>query len=234
MDRPEDEIIKFLLDPKNIESALDLAKVVPLAIDELHIGFWDKLVEIVELRLSEKGFADKWKVGLWVGDNDSAEPSDFIRDGGGLELTPGPVGEMPLFWAYWVEQHYDPSPRARRRDEDKLAPIFIGFGFQSDNERRMRQQASALPSWAKNLYDKPGVGWHSDKEFLGYGYVVYDKPLKLRDRDQIIRLAARDDDLEKQIADSLFGLFEKTHEDIETENAKLRASKGFSKKQGHA
>lgn len=228
MARPDDELISFVLKPENIESALDLAEVVPLAIDQLHIEFWEKLKEIVEQRLIERGATDEWDINLFVNDRPGAEPKDFIKSGGQLELTTKSTDSMPLYWAYWVEQNYD--PRARSQREDRLAPLICGFGFASESHRLMKQQATSLPQWAKKLYDQPGVGWQRDRETLDWGYVAYSKPAKLRARGEIIRLAQSDDSLEREVAELLFELFDKTHKDILKENSKRRDSVATSRK----
>jgi hypothetical protein len=187
------------------------------------LEFWDKLKEIVEQRLRERGAGDEWIVTLSVNDSSApAEPKDFVRCGGQLELTPGPTNGMPLFWAYWVEQRYDPSPRARSQSEDKLAPLWCGLGFYSENNHHMGEQAARLPQWAQALHDRPGVGWQSDRDSVSWGYVIYNKPAKIRARNEIVRLAQADDGLELEVADFLFDLFDRTHEDLMAENRRIR------------
>ncbi|GEM_PF-5668489 len=212
MPRVYDELVSFVLKPENIESALDLVDVVPRAIDELHIKFWKKLKEIIEQGLGERGVANKFSV-----KGRPADPEDFIEGDGTLELTSVQTTDMPLFWAYWVEQDYD--PRARSRSEKKLAPIWCGLGF-TGQARRMKQQAASLPTWAKQLHDQLGVDWIRDPDPGEWCYVVHAEPAKLRARSEIIRLA-QGDDLEQEVAKLLFDLFDKTHKDLESENRML-------------
>jgi hypothetical protein len=219
------EIVDFLVKPENIESALDLAVLVPRAMDRLHIKFWETQKELVEAGLHKRGAAD-WIVGFW-GDSDAPlEAADFLQKGWSLlQITPGPWKDMPLFWAYWVEQGYRTS--SRRQSENELAPVTYGLGFYSQNERLMRRTGATLPSWASTLYDHPARlsgGWKSDKDSLKWGWVVYKEPAKLRARSEVIRLA-QGNSLEEEIAGALLKLFDQTRKSVEAENTKLRKSK---------
>jgi hypothetical protein len=129
------DILDFLVKPENIESALDLAEVVPRALDRLHVKFWKTLKEIVERGLHDRGVTD-WTASY--GDIAADEPEDFLKERwGSLDLNWNGVDDkMSLYWGYWVQQDY--------RTEKGVAPLRYGLTFWSENERRMGQQAASL------------------------------------------------------------------------------------------
>src|SRR5690242_10940817 len=158
---PYREIVEFLLDPKNIESAFDLVEVFPVALDRLHAKFWDTLKTRVERKLSEHEAAG-WFVRLVTDERDSAGGLDFLRPGYSyLEVAPVDEGEMRIFSCFWVEQAYRTS--TRRQGLNDTAELFYGFGFSKQLNRR--EQAN-LPKEAQRLRHQIGDDWISYRDQL--------------------------------------------------------------------
>ncbi|MGH7986825.1 MAG: hypothetical protein ACREQX_11150 [Candidatus Binataceae bacterium] len=129
--------------------------------------------------------------------------------------------DAPIYWAFWVEQDYQD---AQKKKNNGLATLTVGVVFHSESQARMRQQANNLPQWAKELFDHPGRlagDWKADDDFKRDGWVVYQQGYNLRGRAETIRLA-QGDDLENEVADCLFQLFEHTREKVEQENQNIR------------
>jgi hypothetical protein len=137
------DIVDFLVRPEYIENALDLAEVVPRALDRLHVKFWRTLKEAVDRGLCERGVTD-WGSILSGDDAPAVEPEDLLKARWGyLELTwNGVDDEMPLHWSFYVQQDY--------RTEKGVAPLTCGLAFYSEDERRMKQQAAKLPASLRN------------------------------------------------------------------------------------
>jgi hypothetical protein len=72
------DIVDFLVKPENIESALDLAEVVPRALDRLHVKFWKTLKEVADQGLCKRRITD-WTASLWGDDAHAVEPEDLLK-----------------------------------------------------------------------------------------------------------------------------------------------------------
>jgi hypothetical protein len=215
------EVIEFLLDPGNIESAFDLVEVFPVALDRLQVKFWDTLKLRVEQKLAQRQAAG-WFVRLVTGEKDPAEGVDFLKPGySHLEVAPVVDDEMRVFSCFWVEQKYRTS--ARKQPLNDTAELFYGFGFSKQLSKR--EQAN-LPKEVKLLRDKIGEDWISYRDQFADGWLARKKlNYRLRDRNEMA-LLAQGDGLEEDVAGAFLNLFDEKRDEMEAINAAFRKSKG--------
>ena len=216
------DIVDFLVDPKNLESAFDLIEVFPVALDRLHAKFWDTLKSDVEQRVNERETA--WVTRLITEERVDAEGADFLKPGEGLlEIVPGDSDEMANCCCFWIQQNY--RTQSRRQTSNGEAELFYGFGVSNPLTKR---QLGKVSKEAKVLADRIGTEWISYREQLADGWLARKKlGYNLRAKHESIRLA-QGNSLEKDVATALIKLFDERRAAVERINAAFRKSRARS------
>jgi hypothetical protein len=207
------EIIDFLQDKENIESAFDLLDAMLPVIDLLHVKFWEKLKEAAERKLNECR-ASGWRVRFRSDANArELDASNFPTEKvAWLALSPRDAAtRRSLFFEFVV----------RQESRDRLKSFGLWYGIIKNRAPNSEETADHAKAEAELRGHFDMEEW-SHWRWSWVAGKISDHTL--RARKATISLA-RSDRLAEDLSDLLFDLFGKERKAVEDINAALAAPK---------
>ncbi len=190
----EAAIIDFLARKDNLPLVLEIADRLDQLKDKSQQGFWQELYKALKQRLAQSGKSNKWRVVI-------SEEESFCDNSAYCRIEPVAMEEDQLYLCIWIQQ------------QQFGADFWLYYGIDYSQELLSKWSLKQVRTLEAELEEEgfEEVG----NDFCGrYKYLDWS----LRDKDFMLRWAARRQSVVEQVVELVWMLFESKCTTLEQAN----------------